>query len=83
MTWLVPSLVRDVLTFAALYVLIVWMMPSRWLPREGIRHEWKALLAAGLVTLLVMLGPALLLLIVLIRVGDWLWCRLKRRSEAA
>jgi hypothetical protein len=79
------------LTVLAYVAVILWLIPKRWLPPEtpgepvyswvAMRREWKALVAVGIVTLIVTLmvlrWPALLVGVVLVRFGDFVWHRFR------
>lgn len=85
-------LLRDLSAYVVIYVIILWLIPKRWLPPNGsageaafsratMRREWKALVAVGIVTLFVLRWPELLVGIVLIRFGDFVWHRFRHRAK--
>jgi hypothetical protein len=69
------EIVRGLVVFVAIYFVVLFLIPKRWLPEDGTRAEWKALVGVGIVTILVMLRPELVGLLVLIWLGDFAWQR--------
>ena len=70
-------LLRDILTFVAIYATVLFLIPKRWLPADGSRAEWEVLVGVGVVTVLVVLRPELFGVVVLIWLGEILWHRVR------